>query len=673
MNYIAYDTETYLIASGRVAPRLVCMSVSDGVHSELHARQDALDRFGELVGDPSVTLVVANGSFDMAVLAQAGGDMAAIFDCYASGRVWDVQTWERMYCIAHGTFKTDPITGRRPSFSLAALVDKHLGETIEGKSGPDVGRLRYRELEGVPVRLYPAAAAEYARLDAEYTWRVWAKQKALQDEEGDRLSALSCFKAAVASEFALHLMSAWGIRTDAKAIDALEHSLRTHIEAVKGSLQEAGFLRASGSKNMSAIREAVVNAYAGEGNAPATEKGAVSTSRQTLEESGDDDLALLASVSNDEKLLGTYIPLLQSGTTSPLNPRYYMVESFRTAAQGPNVQNQPRRGGVRECFVARPGWVFITADYAVAELCGLAQILEDRFGQSSMADVLRTGQDIHLWFAAQLMHCTYQEAVDRKAGKYGAELKKLAEDMRQLAKPADFGIPGGLGVLALQAFAKGYGVILTEDEAEALRTNWLEAFPEMRTYFRDAGMEVQLTDFTRHPRTGFVRGGCSYTQWCNHQFQHLVAAMGRQACFMVAREAYCEPESPLYGTRPSMFIHDEIVIECLAEPARYRAAAKRLTEVMVDAATNLIDDIPIQAEPAIMLRWYKGAEANYHEGKLVPWVPKPNDSLKELRAILADPPSETKGWDKLVNKYGSDGACRDYIHTHWHAAMRESR
>jgi DNA polymerase I len=669
MNHVAFDTETYLIAPGRHAPRLVCASVYDGsgAAGELHARDDARKRFDGLLHDPEVTLITARGAYDMGVMVQAGADMSAVFDLYTSGRMWDVQTWERLYRIAHGTFKMDPQTGKRPSFSLAALVEHHLGETMTGKSGPDVWRLRYRELEGVPVEQYPEAASEYARMDAVYTYRVWRKQMALQEAEADRLTTMGCFQAIVASEWALQLMTAWGVRTDPKAIEQLEASLRTHIEAVRGELQDAGLIRSTGSKNMAVIRKRVLAAYLGA--APTTATGNVSTSRETLEESGDELLALLASVSNDEKLLNTYVPLLRDGTITPLNPLYSIVESARTAARRPNVQNQPRRGGVRECFVPRDGHVWISADYSVAELCALAQILEDRYGASAMADVLRRGQDIHLWFAAQLMDCSYAEAVERKLGKLGKAMATLAKNMRQLAKIGDFGIPGGLGAKSLAHFAKVYGVILSIDEARALRDNWLAAFPEMIFFFADAGRESVLYDHVRHARTGFVRGGCSYTQWCNQQFQHLVAAIGREACLSVAREAYCEPDSALFGTRPVMFIHDEIILSCIADPVRYRAAAARLTAVMVEAAGGLIDTIPVQAEAAVMRRWYKDAEPVFVDGLLVPWEPSPSGLLTTLRERLVEPPEKVAGWDALRNKYGHDSVCRDYINTHWHATM----
>jgi len=611
--HVAFDTETYLIAAGRVAPRLVCGSFYDGSRGALLDRADTIARFTDLIRDRDVTLILANASFDLAVMAEAGVDIGLIFAAYEGDRIYDVQTWERLRRIANGTFKFDPETGKRPSFSLAGLVEQYLGEVVGGKGGPDVWRYRYRELEGTPIEEYPPAAERYARLDAEYTYRVWAKQTAI---DGEDLTDPIMVGAIIASEFALHLMSCWGIRTDKEAIDTLEASLTEHVDATAIQLQVAGLLRPTGSKNMTAIRDLVSRAYGA--GAPLTEKGAISTARDVLEGSGDPALELLASVSNDQKLLTTYVPLLRAGQDRPLNPRYYLVESGRTSARNPNVQNQPRKGGVRECFVPREGWVYISADYSVCELCALAQVLLDKYEHSEMAEIIRAGQDVHLWFGSKLLGITYGEAEERRR-------EPEIQNARQLAKIGDFGIPGGLGAEALGSFAKAYGVEMSQDEAKGLRATWLTTFPEMRQYFDEAAQETALGGgraTTTHTRTGFVRGECSFTQWCNHQFQHLVAVGARSACFYVAREAYATPSSPLFGTRPVAFIHDEIIISVLDDPEVYRPAAQRLQEVMIESMSEVIPDVPITTDVAVMSRWYKGAEAAYDDqGGLIPWTP----------------------------------------------------
>jgi DNA polymerase-1 len=93
----------------------------------------------------------------------------------------------------------------------------------------------------------------------------------------------------------------------------------------------------------------------------------------------------------------------------------------------------------------------------------------------------------------------------------------------------------------------------------------------------------------------------------------------------VTRECYAVPESPLYGSRPVLFIHDEIILEIpYAEgeegAERLHAAAMRQAEVMIAAMQPLFPTVPITASPALMERWSKSADAAYDDlGRLIPY------------------------------------------------------
>ena len=70
-----------------------------------------------------------------------------------------------------------------------------------------------------------------------------------------------------------------------------------------------------------------------------------------------------------------------------------------------------------------------------------------------------------------------------------------------------------------------------------------------------------------------------------------------------------------------IFIHDEILAEVPIEKATEASTA--LSNIMVDTMTELCTPhINIKAEPALMKRWYKGAEAVWKDGKLLPWEPE---------------------------------------------------
>ena len=385
MRYIAIDTETWLIAPGRLAPRLVCVSHHDGQVGDVLSADEGFAQAREWLLDTDVTLIGHNIAFDLAVLVEHDPSlMATVWMAYDQGRIYDTQVYEKLRKVALGWSRIDPTTGRMPKYTLAALANEYLGEDMQGKHGADAWRMRYAELDGVPIAEWPGEAYEYAKLDAQYTWRVyqtqqtnWPKRAAERRLPAVLPNTYEQFKYA----WSMHLMSAWGIRTDPQMVSALETSLAEVVNDAMGKLKELGIYREKGTKDLKKVRELVKKAFEAKGeDAPLTSKGAVSTSAQTLKNAKHPSLDLLASISGEQKLLNTFIPILRSGTELPINARFNpLVASGRTSCRKPNLQNQPRREGVRDCYVPRRGYVFAACDYHVAELCSLAQILLDTY------------------------------------------------------------------------------------------------------------------------------------------------------------------------------------------------------------------------------------------------------------------------------------------------------
>jgi hypothetical protein len=76
----------------------------------------------------------------------------------------------------------------------------------------------------------------------------------------------------------------------------------------------------------------------------------------------------------------------------------------------------------------------------------------------------------------------------------------------------------------------------------------------------------------------------------------------------------------LYGSRPVVFAHDEVIAEVPVSTAH--EAAHRLTTVMIEASKPYLPNVRMNAAPALMRRWLKDAEAKYVDGRLVPWEPE---------------------------------------------------
>jgi DNA polymerase-1 len=614
-----FDCETWLIAPGRLAPRLV--SVAYQKEADLVRVRHRFDDWRTPVRAALETCEVIghNVAYDLAVLVQADPSLApSVWRAYDEGRIFDTMIRAQLIAIALGRFKFDATIGdkgSRPRWSLAALVQKYLGEEVTGKHGPDIWRMRYHELDECPVADWPDAARAYAMADVDYTARLWHRLGTYAAEVG--LPRIPDEADQVRAAWSLHLAACWGIRTDEPAVDALEAKLRESVAAVHDDAVAAGLIRSNGTKNVGAIRARVDAAF--RDGAPQTAKGATRIDTATLAGTGDDLLVRLSEVAGDEKELAAFVPTLRAGVDLPINPRWNtLVESGRVSCSRPNLTQQPRRSGVRECYVPRPGYWFATADYAFAELCTLAQTCIDWFGESALADTINAGRDPHRATGANLLGLDY-ETFNARFEMGDMEAKQA----RQLAKAIDFGFPGGLGASTFVEYASAtYGLDIDEDQARELKRTFVATYPELSRYWRK--ITDSLSDgggsFTAAlVRSGRIRGGLGFPNGCNYFFQGPVADGAKRAFYLLTRESRLEPDSPVYGSKPLILMHDEIISEVPVDLAA--AAAQRVADVMVETLSEVCPDVKIVAEPALMRRWHKGAAPTYVDGRLVPWEP----------------------------------------------------
>lgn len=609
MRVVGFDIETYLIRPGLLTPKGVCVSFAQDTTGHkggsLFMWEAGINHLEQHLDDPDVTLVAHNGSFDWGcILAARPSLLPKVFKAFEEDHVWDTLIAEKLIRIAQGTFKFDE-KGQPAKYSLAALMKHHFNEHLEGKSGEDVWRLRYSELDGVPVEQYPPEARDYAIGDAVAALRVYEKQ---QEIAGGAIPTLGVQHRAY---LALHLSAIWGLRTDKEATEALKKDLLNKVAAARASLYDTEIIRPDGTKDMTEIRRRIEAS----GKVSWTPTGKIGTSKEDLLRSQDPDLKVLADSTENEKLLSSFVPVLESRL---ICPTYDLVESGRTSCRNPNIQQLPRAGGVRECFVAAPGWVLCSVDYSMLELCALAQVNLDLFGYSEMAEQLKADRDLHIYFGAKIIGLEYDDCFRRVK-----EGDPAAKNARQLAKIFNFGAGGGLGAKTFVEYARGFDVVVEEEQVRELLNLWKDTFPEMRGYFNKIG-QFSESDNPRlvHPRSGFVRSGVTYTSACNSLFQERAAYGGKLALWRLAQEEYLYASSPLYGSRTVAWIHDESIVAIPYADQRAAWAAERQAAVMISAMQTVIPDVPIKAEPTMFFRWYKGAEPVYSNGVLVPSRPE---------------------------------------------------
>lgn len=696
MRVVSFDLETHLIKPGCITPRMVCLTfamrstnvqestpypendrivwVSDGILRGIMTREAALAWMRAGLEDDEVILVGHNIWFDLGVcVAEDSSLLPLVFRKLELGLVRDTQVRQQLLDIATGSMKfvEDEDTGEitKTTYHLDDLSLRLLKKWLKKK---DTWRLKYALLDGVPLDQWPEEAKRYAIEDAVTTLKIYEEQDVIAgvspghpdplapDEPGEPPTCTEIPNAAEQhrAAWALHLMSAWGVRTDGPAVATLKKKLEADYDEFTEKLRPSGFLKftperalksgprkglivpAEVSKSMKVIKARVEAAFAARGEAvprtdpsakfPATETdpgGQTSTSKKTLLASGDPELKTLAERGVIAKLVETYVPILESGTKYPINPRYnVLVETGRTSCSKPNIQNPPRKGGVRECFIPRDGWVYAFSDYDTLELKSLAQVCLDVLGWSDMAEALKRGEDLHLKLAGQMLGISYEDAQRRQEAN-----DSQVDEHRQQAKPANFGYPGGMAADSFREYAEQYGIFLTKQRAQEIKDTWKATFREMDPYFAWVSSLVESDRPITQVRSGRVRGGASFCAAANGFFQGLAADGAKEALWLVAKECYLKDPygtgwtSPLYGCRPVFFIHDEIGIEIPYRAwgaKRSAAAADRLRDVMVEAMKKWIPDIPITSKPIMCRRWFKGAKPVKVDGVLVPCKPE---------------------------------------------------
>ena len=636
MKRIAFDTETFLInqagkASLDSVPRLVCMSVGDG---RLFSRKEAVGVFLEWIDDPETVLVGLNVVFDLAVMERAvaeetGRDILPnLFQMLEASRISDVGIRARLNDIGKGGMFI------RGAYDLASLERRYLNVDRREQKKGDVWRLRYNELDGVPIRDYPKAAAEYAIADAVYTQQL---DDTIEPHASEPFQCMA--------DWALHLMSAWGLMLDEEWAEKLDGFYAKEEERYRTMLQKEGIIRAEGTMDTKAKRAIYEEAFRSLGEFPMMTKSGkhVATDKKAtryLEDAGIEDgrFAMLTGYNRARKYRSTYLEPILDAQEGPLCPRFnVIVDTGRTSSSGPNVQNLPSRSNdeekkraellnldgdeedelrialgavkgadIRGCFVPREGHVFVGADYSALEMATLAQVLCTLTGELTPLGVaINEGKDLHSMVAATMLGISYEEVVAKVAMGDTAVI-----EARQVCKIANFGFAGGASADTFRSFARQFGTTLSLHEAEKIKRVWLSTWTEMPFYFsyitslqRGKYYHIQQHGPRRIQRGWRLRKADKYTKAANSLFQGLAADGAKFACWNVTKACF-DPESPLYGCRLVLFIHDELIVE--VPKGQEEEAGAELARIMIDSMKTFCPDIVIAAEPEVMEeRWRK--------------------------------------------------------------------
>lgn len=659
--HVTFDFETCLIRPGYTLPLPVAAGFvwPNGQESIVHWSrcEDAL----AAVLDADVLIVGHHVAFDLAVAAaQYPRLQPRIFKAYDEDRVTCTMRRAQLIDTFDGKrqgYRNERGQWTKPQYSLAALSRRYLGLTLSKDA--ESWQKRYAELIHLRPEEWPEGARNYLMDDIRSTDTLFRMQEATPMALHDQYNKARTM-------FGVQLMTAWGLRTRYEGVLLLERRALERLAALETFLMGEGPVDPSDpskiiglvrddakrSRNTHAAKILMIQETCPELDAPrvladiklakAADKAAktttnikalvqtfpsqlrltdtyeVSLDAEACTDSESEVLKAYAEITSTKTTISKDVKDLLGGVTYPVHSRFDIVATGRNSASGPNIQNPGGEGGVRECYVPRPGCVFLQSDYSTLELCTLAEYCMEVVGFSELGRILNAGEDPHSTIGANMIGVTYARFREMiKAGD------KSAKNARKAAKPVNFGFPGGMGPKSFCAFAKGYGFTFTMDEAREYRDVWHRTYPEMRPYFAIVNSRKDPRDPTLYMvhqiRTNRIRGGAMYCAACNSPFQGLGADCTQRAHWALTKAMYTDRSSPLFGSRLVNFLHDEMIVEC-PDDDRLQERGQELQRIMVTSANELLHHVPVKASAAVAMRvWSKNAHRMEEGGRLVPW------------------------------------------------------
>lgn len=269
MRAFAFDFETYVMVPGIQFPPAVCMSfatVEGGALREvgLLTYAEGLDRLrAEL--DAGSLMVGANTAFDVLVSINSAVDPHAMIarwvGAYNADRVVDVLHRQTLLNLAAG------IPAHR--YSLESVADECQIQHALNKSFE--GRLRFGELDGVPITEYPADARDYALEDARATAAIFLVQERIRSACVElRASEGGWYGEQIALRFpgydplldqfnqargsvALRAISGNGLRANAVDVEAFAGMLSTRRDELRATLVAEGLVRREVKRDKAAL------------------------------------------------------------------------------------------------------------------------------------------------------------------------------------------------------------------------------------------------------------------------------------------------------------------------------------------------------------------------------------------------------------------------------------
>lgn len=526
--------------------------------------------------DPQLRMVAHNAKFDLKVLRRAGIRVTGrITDTMVMSYVADgARSSHRMDALALGLLGLDCI-------SITSLIG----------SGKNQTSFDTVDLE---------QAVPYAAEDADITLRLVEPLRAEIEQQG-LVSLFDDLENPLVPVLAD--MEYAGVRVDPDELDRQRDRLVGRLEALRAEIAEAspGPLNPDSPKQLAAVLF----------NAPDDEvpglglkvikrrKTGPSTDVEVLEKlDADPDVttqlpALVLEYRQLAKLVGTYLVALKqciNPETGRVHTQFNQIATAtgRLSSSDPNLQNIPIRTdlgrAIRKAFVARDGFVLVTADYSQVELRILAHLSED----DGLRAAFEAGEDIHRAVAAEV---------------FGIAPDDVTSEQRGAAKMVNFGIVYGITPYGL---ARRLGEDVSVARASQIIGDYKARF---------TGIERFLEDCVDHAREyGYVETMCGRRRVIHnidssngqeralaerHAINSVVQGSAADLIKIAMINLHRDLPALHADARLVLQVHDELVIEV---PQAVADAGLALLVERMEGAMEL--SVPLLVDASVSQSWF---------------------------------------------------------------------
>lgn len=307
--------------------------------------------------------------------------------------------------------------------------------------------------------------------------------------------------------------------------------------------------------------------------------------------------------SKAQKLLNTYAIGIQTRMQyGIIRPNFLQIgtTSGRYSSKNPNFQNLPRDDKrVKTCIIARPGKVFVGADFSQLEPRVFASFSKDE----RLLKCFDSGEDFYSVIGAEAFEkydCSFVKDEENSFAKLYPELRQIA---KVIALSATYGTTAPKMSLSIRK---------TIDEAQQIIDSYFEKFPSVLKLMLDAHEEAKTTgqvkNYFGRPRRmpdalkiKSIYGNTSHNSLpyearnmlnlaVNHTIQSTAASIVNRASI-----AFVERTKTIDKCSLVMNIHDELIAECLEKDA------ERVSTILKDTMENTVSlaGVRLVAEPKI--------------------------------------------------------------------------